>query len=60
MAYKPPSVFGFFFLLASITLIYLLLITPFATGAYYALKDGNYQEFSDSIIRKLKRNLKLF
>ena len=60
MVRKPPSILGFFFLLASLTCLYIVLISPFATGAYYALKDDNYQEFSDNIIRQIKKKLKLF
>ena len=60
MTYKPPSVLGFIFLLASITFVYIMFLSPFATGAYFAFKDGNYQEFSDGLIRKLKRKLKVF
>jgi hypothetical protein len=60
MTYKPPSVWGFIFLLASIAFVYMMFLAPFATGAYYAFKDENYKEFSDGLIRKLKRKLKVF
>jgi hypothetical protein len=60
MTRKQPSVFGFLFLLASLTFLYIIIISPFATGAYYALKDDKYQEFSDNIIRNIKRKLKFF
>ena len=37
MTRKQPSVFGSF-LLASLTFLYIIIISPFATGAYYAFK----------------------
>jgi len=57
---KEPSFLSFIILTSSFLIIYILFIRPVQLGAYNAFKNGEWQQYSDSLLIKLKKKITLF
>ena len=57
---KEPSFLSFIILISGVLIIYILFIRPFQFGAYNAFKNGEWQQYSDSLLIKLKKKITLF
>ena len=57
---KNPSVLGFLVLLFSLTFLYAVFMGPLAVGSYYAFKNGNDKQYSDSLIRNFKKKITVY
>lgn len=54
---KDPSVISFIVLLSIITVLYVMFMSPIATGSYRAFEDDNFQEYSDGLIITIKTKI---
>ena len=54
---KTPSVISFIVLLSIITALYVMFMSPIATGSYHAFENDNFQEYSDDMIITMKTKI---